>query len=401
MDRICEKVLSSSSPSIEFFKQSGWSDAQVMRLMQREPRFLHANVETILKPRMRSLQDMGFSDTEIVQLVSSCPNVLKLRDIQPRINFWRSLLGSNERLIKACRRNMCLLTSSLAQKIEPNVSLLRECGISEKFITWIVVALLSFFCRTNKCINESIKHVEELGVSCDCKMFPHALVTVITLRRSRFDATFATLMSFGWSQPDSIAAFRRHPAIWNYSKKNLSDKMTFLMKEAGCEPTYIIDHPVLLTYSLEKRLRPRYEVMNFLDQNKLLDKGRNLLSVMLLSEEKFRNKFLFLLRKEKFIAQYDSYVVAVQGKHYMRTASSNSHPCPNAAVKLSPSLQRPRLRRFRWRKAASAALSSSVDLLSLRRFPPRTVDAAASSPSANGDSARYLSLTPPPPPVPH
>ncbi|THU52147.1 hypothetical protein C4D60_Mb10t00930 [Musa balbisiana] len=313
--RTCHAKSSSSSLSIEFFKQSGWSDAQVMKLMQREPRFLHANIETILKPRLRSLQDMGFSDTEIVQLVSSCPRMLDLRDIQPRINFWRSILGSNERLIKTSRKNMFLLTSSLAQKIEPNISHLRECGISEQCITRLLVALPSFFCRTNKCINESIKRVEELGVSRYCKMFPRALFTVMTLSRARFDATFATLMSFGWSQPDSLAAFRRQPAIWNYSKKNLSDKMSFLMKEAGCEPTYIIGHPVLLTYSLEKRLRPRYEVMNFLDQNKLLDKGRNLLSVMVLSEEKFRNKFLFLLRKEKFIAQYDSYVVAVHGKH--------------------------------------------------------------------------------------
>ncbi|CAL9181069.1 unnamed protein product, partial [Musa hybrid cultivar] len=301
-DRICEKELSSSSPSIEFFKQSGWSDPLVMKLLQREPRLLRANVETILKPRMRSLQDMGFSDTEIVQLVSSCPCLLYLRDIQPRIDFWRSLLGSNEMLIKACRRNMFLLASSLARKIEPNISLLRECGISEQHIAQMVVRLPSFLCHTEKCIKEAIKHVEELGVSRDCKKFHHALLTVVTLSRSRLDATFATLISYGWSQPDCVAAFRKHPSIWSLSKKTLCDKMTFLMKEAGCELTYIICRPVLLTYSLEKRLRPRYEVLNFLDQNKLLDKGHDLLSVILLSEEKFRNKFLFLLRKEKFIS---------------------------------------------------------------------------------------------------
>ncbi|RZS24383.1 hypothetical protein BHM03_00057446 [Ensete ventricosum] len=140
--------------------------------MQRNPKLLCASVETVLKPRMRSLQDMGFSDTEIVQLIISSPGLLYFRDIQPRINFWRSLLGSNERLIKASRRT-----------------------------------------------------------------------------------------------------------------------------------------------SLEKRLRPRYEVVNFLEQNKLLDKEHGLLSVMLHSEEKFGKKFLFLLREEKFIARYDSYVAAVQGKH--------------------------------------------------------------------------------------
>ncbi|RWV85193.1 hypothetical protein GW17_00053033 [Ensete ventricosum] len=304
----------SSSFSIEFFKQNGWSDAQVMKLMQREPRVLRASVDTVLKPRMRSLQDMGFSDTEIVQLVSSCPRLLYLRDIQPRINFWRSLLGSDERLIKASRRNLILLTCSLPQKIEPNISILRECGISKQCIADFVVKVPWLICRSNKYIKEAIKHVEELGVSRDCKMFPHILLSA-SLSRSKFNAKSATLMSFGWSQPDIIALVRKCPSIWKYAKKNLSDKMTFLMKEAGCELTYISCRPVLLTYSLEKRLRPRYEVLNYLEQNKLLDKRPDFLTVMMLSEEKFGKKFLFLLREEKFIALYDSYVAAVQGKH--------------------------------------------------------------------------------------
>ncbi|XP_009381540.2 uncharacterized protein LOC103969659 [Musa acuminata AAA Group] len=313
-DSICEKKLSSSSPSIEFFKQSGWSDAQVMKLMQREPRFLRANVETILKPRMRSLLEMGFSDTEIIRLVSSCSTLLRLSDIQPRINFWRSLLGSNERFLKACKRNMFVLTSSLARNIEPSISLLREHGISDERIAHMVVTMPGGFGRIDK-LKEVIKYIDELGVPRDSGVYTKALNVVITVSRSRFDAMSVTLMSFGWSQPDIIALIGKCTSIWTLSKKNICDKMTFLMKEAGCELTYIIGHPVLLTYSLEKRLRPRYDVMNFLDQNKLLDRGHNLASVVTLPEEKFRNKFLFLLGKEKFIAQYESYVVAVQGKN--------------------------------------------------------------------------------------
>ncbi|CAL9102689.1 unnamed protein product [Musa textilis] len=306
---------SSSSLNIEFFKQSGWSDAQVMKLMRMQPWYLRANVETVLKPRMRSMQDMGFSDTEIVQLVSSCPSLLRFRDIQPRINFWRSLLGSNERLIRASRRGMSLLTASLSRKVEPNMSMLKDCGISKQCIAQMVVTRPSFICRTEKCIKEAIEHVEELGVSRGCKMFPRALERIVCTSRSKFDATFATLISFGWSHPDCVAAFRRYPSIWSVTQKNLSDKMTFLMKEAGCELTYIVRCPVLLTFSMEKRLRPRYEVLNFLEQNKLLDEGRDLQSVMLLTEEKFRKKFFFLLSEEKFIGLYDSYVAAVQGKN--------------------------------------------------------------------------------------
>ncbi|CAD5184064.1 unnamed protein product [Musa acuminata subsp. malaccensis] len=319
-DRICEKKLPSSSPSIdpsiEFFKQSGWSDAQVMKLTRRRPKLIFASAETVLKPRMRSLQDMGFSDTEIFQLVSSCPSLLSFRDIQPRINFWRSLLGSNERFLKACKRNMFMLTSSLARNIEPSISLLREHGISDERISHMVVTMQGYFGRIDK-LKEAIKYIEELGVPRDSRVYTYALNVVINVSRSKFDAKSVTLMSFGWSQPDINALFRKCPSIWSFSKKNISDKMTFLMKEAGCELTCISSHPILLKFSLEKRLRPRYEVLNFLDQNKLLDREHNLPSVMMATEEKFRKKFLFLLRKEKFIAQYDSYVVAVHGKHHV------------------------------------------------------------------------------------
>ncbi|CAL9124113.1 unnamed protein product [Musa acuminata var. zebrina] len=300
----------SSSLSIEFFKQNGWSDVQVMKLTKKEPKLLCANVETTLKPRLRSLQDMGFSDTEIVQLLSTCPDVL-LRNIQPKLNFLRSLLGSNERLLKACRRNRFLLTSSLAQKIEPNISLLRECGISDECIARMLVLNPGFVARKSKFIKEVMEHVEELGVPHDCGMFPHALLTVLNLSRSKCDATFATLKSFGWSQPDIVAILRKNPSIWRLSKKNISDKITFLTKEAGCELQYIIRHPGILSYSLEKRVRPRHEVINFLEQNKLLDKGHSLLYFMPLTEQKFMNQFLFPY-KEKFTALYNAYVAAKQ-----------------------------------------------------------------------------------------
>ncbi|CAL9124111.1 unnamed protein product [Musa acuminata var. zebrina] len=315
MYHTCHK--NSSCLSIEFFKQNGWSDAQVMKLTQKVPKLLRAKVETTLKPRMRSLQDMGFSDTEIVQLVSKCPTIL-FHNIQPNLNFLKSLLGSNERLLKACSRNRFLLTSSLAQKIEPNISLLRECGIRDECIARMVVLNPGFVVRKNKFIKEVMEHVEELGVPHDSGMFPHALLSVLNLSRSKCDATFATLKSFGWSQPDIVAILRKNPCVWRLSKKNISDKMIFLTKEAGCELQYIIRHPGILSYSLEKRVRPRLEVINFLEQNKLLDKGHSLVSVVLLTEGKFINKYLFPY-KEKFTALYSSYVAAVQGKHHVVT----------------------------------------------------------------------------------
>ncbi|CAL9772056.1 unnamed protein product [Musa acuminata subsp. burmannicoides] len=212
---------------------------------------------------------------------------------------------------------MFILNFSLARTIEPNISLLREHGISDECIAHMVMTTPGCFGQIDK-LKEVIKYIEELGVPRDSGKYRYALRVVMCMKRSSFDAISATLMSFGCSQPDIVAAFRKCPYVWTLSKKTICDKMTFLMKEVGFELTSIICYPVILTYSLEKRLRPRYEVLNFLKRNKLLDEGHNLVSVVRLTEEQFIKKYLFR-HKEKFTSLYDSYLAAVQGKPHVVT----------------------------------------------------------------------------------
>ncbi|CAL9181064.1 unnamed protein product [Musa hybrid cultivar] len=54
----CHTKSSSSSLSIEFFKQSGWTDAQVVKLMQKDPRILPAS-----SPSSNGTAPVSFSST--------------------------------------------------------------------------------------------------------------------------------------------------------------------------------------------------------------------------------------------------------------------------------------------------------------------------------------------------
>ncbi|EHA8591188.1 putative transcription termination factor MTERF2, chloroplastic-like [Cocos nucifera] len=89
-------------------------------------------------------------------------------------------------------------------------------------------------------------------------MFLWALCLV---SEAKFSAKLQVMKSFGWSDAEFFAAFRKDPIFLTNSEEMLSAKMTLLVKKVGFEPVEVAFRPKLLTYSLEKRLMPRHQVM--------------------------------------------------------------------------------------------------------------------------------------------
>jgi len=58
------------------------------------------------------------------------------------------------------------------------------------------------------------------------------------------------------------------------------------------EPWNIVEKPVLLTYSLEKRLVPRHYVIKILQEKGLLNSNMSLSSLGYTGEEIFKSKFI-------------------------------------------------------------------------------------------------------------
>lgn len=76
------------------------------------------------------------------------------------------------------------------------------------------------------------------------------------------------------------------------SEDSLQSKYKFLISEVGLEPAYIAHRPIMLTYSLEGRLRPRYYVVRYLKENGFLDHDRDYYCILCISEKVFMDKFI-------------------------------------------------------------------------------------------------------------
>ncbi|KAG1366659.1 putative Transcription termination factor MTEF18, mitochondrial [Cocos nucifera] len=129
-------------------------------------------------------------------------------------------------------------------------------------------------------------------------MFAWVLQTLQACSNARFAAKLELMRSFGWSESEFLTALCKAPGILDETKKVMERKMEFLVKEAGCTPSYAARYPVLLICSLDKRLIPRYRAVEILKSKGLRTRKWQLSRIMCVSEKDFFEKFI-LCHKEK------------------------------------------------------------------------------------------------------
>lgn len=283
-------------------------------LVSLHPRVLCSNVEKTLSPKFRALRGMGLPQDAMVQLVSSVPKIIQIRDPQSKIQFWWSLFGTHEKLLKALKRSSYLLSCSMGARIMPSVSLLRDCGIPDRRIGKMVLNSSWFITMSLDSLKANVERAEELGIPRHSGMFWQALSAVLCCSRTAADAKFGLLKSLGWSESEIASAIRKTPKLLHISEKSIRAKMDFLTKEVGLELSYVAFCPVLLLSSLERKLIPRHHVLRILKSKELRrEGGRDFYSAIALTDEKFLKKFV-LPHEKKIPGLYEAYVAACAGK---------------------------------------------------------------------------------------
>uniref|UniRef100_R7W002 Uncharacterized protein n=1 Tax=Aegilops tauschii TaxID=37682 RepID=R7W002_AEGTA len=125
-----------------------------------------------------------------------------------------------------------------------------------------------------------------IGVPRGSGMFRHALQSVACFSEEKIAAKVEQLKkTLRWSDADVGIALCKWPTVLRWSKDMLQRKSEFLISKVGLEPAYIAHRPVMLSLSLEGRLKPRYYVMRFLQENGLLSHGRDYYAMVLVGEK--------------------------------------------------------------------------------------------------------------------
>ncbi|CAO1944399.1 unnamed protein product [Urochloa humidicola] len=267
------------------------SKADVASAIARRPRLLCYSVEETLAPRVSQLRDIGLSTTQIARLVPLVPYVFGNAVYVPRLAFYMDFFGSFAKLHGAIRRDAQFLRRS-AEKIEPNTTLLRQCGLDARGIAQVVCLTPRLFSGPQERVKAVIARAEELGVPRDTPMFRYALVVAYTVGQEKAAAKMELLKSLGWSGSQVATAVSKMPGILTSSEGRLRRVMDFLTKEAGVEVDAIARGPSMLMLSIERRLAPRLKVLKLLKEKGLPLGDRSFYGVACMSSENFYNSFV-------------------------------------------------------------------------------------------------------------
>ncbi|CAM0947837.1 unnamed protein product [Alopecurus aequalis] len=299
--KACTKLThlkSSSNPDavLAFLaKDLSLSGADIAALIAKDPQFLCAGVERTLAPVLVGLTGLGLSRSDIARLVSLIPSCFRCKSIVSNLPYYISLFGSYENLLRAlkgsCRQK--LLLSDLESVVKPNVALLRECGLGVCDIAKLCILRPWLLTSKQESLQAIVACVERLGVPRGSRMFRQALRAVGFRSEESIAAKVDSLKkTFSWSDAEVRIAVCKAPIMLMRSKETLQHRAEFLINEVGLESAYIAHRPVMLMYSLEGRIRPRYYVLKFLKEKGLLHQDRDYYSAFMIGNKVFMEKFI-------------------------------------------------------------------------------------------------------------
>jgi len=100
-------------------------------------------------------------------------------------------------------------------------------------------------------------------------MFTYALVVILFGGKEKINRKRLCLSSLGFSEKEVQDILRRQPMSLALSEEKVKRNVDFLVNSVGLPLDDLVRYPPLFQFSLEKRMIPRYRVMEALESMKV------------------------------------------------------------------------------------------------------------------------------------
>ncbi|KAG2676127.1 hypothetical protein I3760_12G037400 [Carya illinoinensis] len=268
---------------VEFFRAHGFSDKQITTLTMKLPQLYLYNAEKIFKPKLEFFKSLGLSDLEIAKLLSSRPHILTRsleKQIIPCVQELRRVLGTDENVLEAIKACFPILESNMVHMLQPNIATLISHGVPQSLVLKVFfIRPSSLFICGNR-FSEIVSGVMNLGFDPSCLKFLLATMSMSLNSKTTWEKKVEAFRSYGLSEDEIYAAFKRQPLCMRCSEKKIKKMMDFFVNELKMKPSSISNSPTLLMHSLEKRIIPRCSVMQVLMLKGLIKEDIGIVSMV-------------------------------------------------------------------------------------------------------------------------
>ncbi|KAJ8442423.1 hypothetical protein Cgig2_018700 [Carnegiea gigantea] len=281
---------------IRFLEQKGFEKPQIRKMVSGVPRILICKVEANLEAKMNYFLELGFSTSDIADVVSVHDRILSYgldSTIRPAIEALRTVMGSVENLLRVMKGLRFYYVPLIPRHFVQNVSFLQALGIPTESIRKRIVQLYGPLMQKPETLKGIVARAEaKWGVSRSSNMFFYAVDLLCRINEENLDSKCRVFESFGWDRSDVVLLFRSAPFCLMLSEGNIKAKLRFYMSEMGYDVGFIRKRPVLLSFSWEKRVWPRHLVLQILKDRALVDENVPLFKAVTMTESKFLRQYI-------------------------------------------------------------------------------------------------------------
>ncbi|XP_057965490.1 transcription termination factor MTEF18, mitochondrial-like [Malania oleifera] len=294
--KVCFQNPDRPNSVLTFFRNHGFTQTHISKVVRTRPTLLLSNPEKTLLPKLEFFLSVGVSGADLAQIFSKNPDLF-LCSVENRLipyyDFLKNVvLLSDEEVVRAVKRSQRLFRTNLLKEIGPNISILREVGIPQSFISALVSRAPNILLFSPDKFDILFKEVINLGFSAKKSNFINAMSYFFAMSKSTRERKLEVYRRWGWSGDEIQSVFRRCPLCMTGSEKKIESVMDFLVNKMGWQSSAVARCPGVLCFSLENRIVPRCSVIKILQLKGFIKKNLSLGTVTVLSDKKFLAEFV-------------------------------------------------------------------------------------------------------------
>ncbi|XP_041995582.1 uncharacterized protein LOC121745672 [Salvia splendens] len=280
---------------LDLLSQFGFTNAQISKLVTKWPLVLQSRPDETLFPKLQFLRSIGVPAAVSAEKLSVYPMILQRsleKSLIPTYNYLKKLLRSDKKVVNVFARSPRAFVHGCCGAMSRNIAVLRDRGAPESSVALLLNNQPSLLMLGGEAFAALVDRAAEMGFDASKVVFVLALQVFANMSESTLQRKMGVYRRCGWSESEVMGAFLKHPLCMSLSEKKIKGSMEFLVGEAGFEAGEVARCPVLLGYSVEKRMRPRLVVSRMLERKELLKKSTSFIYLLMMSEEKFVKRYI-------------------------------------------------------------------------------------------------------------
>uniref|UniRef100_A0A2P2PIN7 Transcription termination factor MTERF4, chloroplastic n=1 Tax=Rhizophora mucronata TaxID=61149 RepID=A0A2P2PIN7_RHIMU len=252
-------------PVIKFLRGLDVEKQDVGYVLQKYPELLGFKIEGTMSTSVAYLVSIGVSPRDIGPMVTQFPYLLGMRvgtTIKPFVDYLVSLGLPKKIVARMLEKRAYILAYDLVETVKPNVDCLISFGIRREIIPSIIAQYPQILGLPLKAKLSSRQYFFNLKLNVDPDSFARVIEKmpqIVSLNQAVIMRPVAFLLGRGILSAEVAQMVIKCPQLVASKVERMKNSYYFFKSEMGRPLKELVEFPEYFTYSLESRIKPRYQ----------------------------------------------------------------------------------------------------------------------------------------------